>query len=346
MAASLHNVIRRSNGHAPARRRRGKALRGFSITELLVVIGIIVLLVGLLLPALAAAQQKARAVTTTGTTEQFALACESFHQKFGFYPGVVPENILASDPKISGTENALLHLMGGFVREEDDPTAFNDAAYAGPDWQMITFGTSPGQYRIRVNPFKVGDGPFINGQQHAPFFAPKGSELRPLPGQNLTNADASDPYADDTYRLPDLADAWGQPIIYLRSMRESGPLVAAAGATPAPQFARGSMIPYVGSVALGDEGKSQVDSVLNAGNDATRDDNFAQIIRHPAFGKPNEPQSSSPKGRFVIISPGRDGIFFSKFDGPGSKSTPVTDLITPGPKVIDEFDDLRRFGGS
>ncbi|MFO0874595.1 MAG: hypothetical protein U0575_11580 [Phycisphaerales bacterium] len=308
-------------------------------------IGIIVLLVALLLPALAAAQQKARATTTTGTMEQFALACESFHQKFGYYPGVVPENILAADPKISGTENALLHLMGGFVREEDDPTVFNSAAYSGSDWKTITFGSGPGQYRIKVNRFKLGEGPIINGQQQSPFFSPKGSELRALPGQNLVNADSGDPFADDAYQLPDLADAWGQPIIYLRSLRESGPLVGASGAVPAPQFSRASMSPYLASAALGDAGKAQSDSVLNSGNDANRDGNLAQIIRHPAFGKANEPQSSTPKGRFIVISAGKDGVFFSKFDGPGSKSTPVTDLVAAGPKTIDEFDDLRRFGG-
>src|SRR5262245_11450634 len=98
MAASTHIIRRPTPGGLRLARHRA-----FSITELLVVIGIIVLLVGLLLPALAAAQQKAKAVSTTGTAEQFALACESFHQKFGFYPGVVPENILAADPKISGT---------------------------------------------------------------------------------------------------------------------------------------------------------------------------------------------------------------------------------------------------
>lgn len=324
--------------------RTARARRtGFSITELLVVIGIIVLLVALLLPALAAAQQKARATATSGVMDQFKLACESFHQKFGFYPGVVPEAILASDPKISGTENALLHLMGGYIRQEDDPDLWNSPAYTGTDWETITFGSGANAYNIRVNRFKIGEGPRIGGQTYSPFFSPKGSELRALPGQNLTNAEAEDPFVSDSFKLPDLVDGWGQPIIYVRSLRESGPLV---GAADSAQFSRDTMAPYLNSVSLGELGKSQGDSILNQGNPVARDGNFAQLIRHPGFGVANQPLAGAPpQGRFVILSAGPDGVLYSRLDGPGKPLAPVDNIVTTGPKVIEEYDDLRRFGG-
>ena len=68
-------------------------LRAFTITELLVVVGIIVLLIGLLLPALGRVRQKARVTQTSSTLEEFAKACDAFNQQFGYYPGVVPEYI-------------------------------------------------------------------------------------------------------------------------------------------------------------------------------------------------------------------------------------------------------------
>lgn len=92
---------------------------GFTLTELLVAIGIIALLIGLLLPALSAVNQRAKKSATAALMEQFANACNAFQQQFGYVPGLVPEDVLAYDTaqsggvaKISGTENAILHLMG------------------------------------------------------------------------------------------------------------------------------------------------------------------------------------------------------------------------------------------
>ena len=103
----------------PTRRLARLGVPGFTITELLIVIGIIVLLIGILLPALGKVNERAKVAETNATMEEFAKACEAFRQEFGFYPGIVPEEILASDPQISGTENAIFHLMGGAIDQND-----------------------------------------------------------------------------------------------------------------------------------------------------------------------------------------------------------------------------------
>ena len=90
-----------------------KNRRGFTLIEIMVVIGIIALLVGILLPALSKVQERARMTQTLGLMQEFSKACDAFQQEFGRYPGLVPEEILANDPQISGTENAMLELMGG-----------------------------------------------------------------------------------------------------------------------------------------------------------------------------------------------------------------------------------------
>lgn len=318
--------------HTPASSTRR---HGFSLTELLVAIGIIALLIAILLPALSKVIGRAKTTQTQSTMQEFAKACDAFQQEFGFYPGIVPEPILAADPKISGTENALLHLMGGAV-DQDDP------AYAsfGGAWTEVTFGTGANQFRIKVNPQEIGRGPRVAGKQYPPFFAPKQTELQAVTQEY---SGSGFPLSVD---LPDLVDAWGQPVLYLRAMRDSGPLV---GPPATSQFAFGPILPYLqGVTALGELGKSQETSILVTAPDVAAA--LAQIIRQPAFGRGSEPLAGTPRGRYAIISAGPDGVFFSRFDGIGTQSTPRDDIVSQasnsaGPTAVQEYDDIRVFGG-
>jgi len=322
------------------------ARRGFTITELLVVIGIIVLLIGILLPALGKVNERAKRTQSAATMEEFAKACEAFRQEFGFYPGVVPEEVLVADPKISGTENALLHLMGGGINQ-DDP-AFNDSSTAG--WQVINFGSGANQYSIKVNPAQIGKGTRVGGKNYAPFFSPKTEELAPADGQIGRNGQQETSETPIGDRLPDLVDAWGQPILYLRAVRSVGPLVGEAGgaAPPKRQFILDSINPYLNSTSLGELGKSQSDSIIRIATGDNRAKTLGQIIRHPGMGNPTAPETGTPKGQIVLISAGKDGIYFSRFDGPGSTAAPVTNIVTGtygSPQVVEQFDDIVVFGG-
>ena len=305
--------------------------RGFSMTELLVVIGIIAVLAGILLVAMRGVRETGLRTQTESTMQEFSKACDTFQIEHGYYPGIVPETILAGSttPPLSGTENALLDLMGGAIRG-DDPR-YTDPAF--DDWQVIEIQPDNDLAKIKVNVNLIGDGPVINGRPFAPYFTPGGSAL------------VQAEYKPNTNRLPDLLDAWGQPIIYVRSMRSTGPLVGDVGDIPPPQFSRAAMTPYTESTALGAFGKNQTSlSILKMG-DAT----FAQIIRHPGFGEPGEPLNGTARGAYVLISAGPDGIYFSVTDGPGSPSNPVDDIVNDpdfnNPRVVEEYDDVRRFGG-
>ncbi|MSR41020.1 MAG: hypothetical protein EXS10_03865 [Phycisphaerales bacterium] len=314
---------------------------------MLVVIGIIALLIAILLPALSKVQERARKTETESLMQEFAKACELFQQQNGFYPGIVPENILAADPKISGTENAILQLCGGGI-PQDDPL-YNDTLYnAANGWTEITFnGGAAGIFRIKVNPARVGYGPRIRGVETPPYFSPKSGSLAPSAGQSLVSANA-DPFASDTYRIPDLLDSWGNPIVYMRRIRDVGPLVGLASNS---QFAMSPITPYTASVELGDSGQDQTNSLFNAAIATLRDATLAQIIRSSAFGKNHEPLYGNAKGSIALFSAGKDGVFFSKYDGPGSVTTAKIDIVTAasnptGPDVVNEYDDVRVFTGS
>jgi type II secretory pathway pseudopilin PulG len=351
--------------------RRADALprRGFSVTELLVVIGIIVLLIGLLLPAIGAARTAAKRGSTTATMQEFSKACEAFKLDQGRYPGVIPEPVLAANPNIiSGTENALLDLMGGYrLLTPQDPTAppgpvaadyfaFRDgsAPYTGNCNSVeIVFGSSG--YSIVIVPSRVGEGPYINGKQWPAYFTPKTEEFSAAEGTQVgephpvTNPCAG-ANAIPGYNIPDLLDSWGQPIIYMRAAGTTGPLAGISGSAPRPQFYPESALPYVQSSKLGEMGEDQNQtptnpdgSVLTVGTMADAAFKWAQILRAPAFGAPNDPLNGTARGQYALISAGKDGIYFSAWDGLGTSGSPEVDIDDP--QVLKDYDDIVQTGG-
>ncbi len=313
--------------------------RAFTLVELLVAIAIILVLIGILLPALGKVSTKARITATQATMNEFAKACDTFQAQFGYYPGVVPENMLAAtvNSPISGTENALLHLMGGAIRS-DDP-AYSTAA--GTEYTFGTTGTTgTGQIKIKVNSIDIGKGPRIEGKQYDSFFTPKDNQLKPVSGQ-----------VGEQIVLPDLVDAWGQPIGYVRSARIGGLVTGTGVTTDKPQFYLEPLSPYLSSTALGELGVDQVStSVFGTGSATDRLAYLAQLIRHPAFGSFQalaDARAGTPRGKYFLFSPGPDGIFFAKInDGPTASTAFVfTSAEARKPDVYATYNDVMVSGG-
>ena len=302
----------------PSNRIKNRSRRlGFTLVELLVAIGIIMVLIGILLPALGKVSTKAKATATTSTMNEFAKACDVFYTQFGYYPGIVPEAMLAAtvNPPISGTENALLHLMGGAIRN-DDPT------YATAAGTEFAFGTAVPPLKIKINPINIGRGPRIEGKQYESFFTPKDAQLKVVAGQ-----------VGQTLPLPDLIDAWGQPIGYIRSSRPTGLMTGAIAANP--QFFIEPLHAYFHSTGLGDFTIDQTaNSVFTPGLSQDKYNYLAQLIRHPAMGSfagLADATAGTPRGKYFLFSPGSDGIFFAKTgDGP----TPALIFLFTNPTVL------------
>ena len=115
------------------------------------------------------------------------------------------------------------------------------------------------------------------------------------------------------------------------------------------------MDPYLGSDSLGDSSLPQttqgapIYTLFEDGSTPVdKKKLFAQFLRHPGFGDPDKPLSGTPRGKYLLISAGKDGIYFSRIDGLGNKTTPVTSTVIlskEGLAGLDNWDDIRLFGG-
>ncbi|MHC4775860.1 MAG: type II secretion system protein, partial [Planctomycetota bacterium] len=215
------------------------------MTELMVVVAIIAVLAGILLTAMGGVRRRAMSTQTQSTMQEFAKACEAFQIEHNRYPGIIPEQVLADIgtggvPEISGTENALLDLMGGArTRSQlnpndpdfDDIDACNTGGVLCPD-----LSAAAGQWELKADVNRIGEGPKVDGRLHAPYFTPSEAALQGVEGQ------VAEP--DAIVRIPDLVDAWGQPIVYVRRARATGPLARDPDNPQLPpQFFTASMTP-------------------------------------------------------------------------------------------------------
>lgn len=335
---------------------------GFTLLEMLIVVAIIALLIGLLLPALGSVSDLARRTKTQAIMHDFSKACDLFIQDHGSPPGVIPETVLSAEPLISGTENALLHLMGGFrvlrpedvgsgSRTEDEYQSYRTNCMNNTQvwWREIIFNSG---WQLFICSADIGNGPLIKGKQYDPYFTPAGGAFKAARGQVGEPDDAP---------MPDLVDSWGTPIIYIRRARSVGLLVDGG----AGQFLRGTANPYLNSLALGEQLNAQADpgfsreawSVLNVtGGTATCNSsipldqwNFMVVLGHQSFTRgrcsngPPDLVYTTARGDYLILSAGPDAIFLSRTDGAGSPKTPEDEI--PIAAVVEEYDDIVMMGG-
>ena len=208
---------------------------GFTLVEVMVVISIIVVLAGILLVALGNATESARRAKTTTALGSFRAGCDSFALDHNTYPGVLPSTAL-DGLEITSTQNALLHLLGGYRVYNDRSSVAERAEYDA----YLESSTSEGREVYEINltdpvtsidwnlvvvPSRMGEGPVINGKPYSPYFSPRDTEL-------VFNIEGIQDYTSGINTLPNLVDAWGTPVLYFRQERGVGPMVSPEAGEP------------------------------------------------------------------------------------------------------------------
>ena len=345
-------------------------IHGFTLIEVMVVMSIIVVLAGILLVALGTATDSARRAKTTATLNSFRAACDAFALDHNSYPGVVPETALGDGLRLTSTQNALLHLMGGFrVYNDNSPQSEISAAEqyrsnAESEGRFVmgdlnlTDATTGLNWTLVVVPSRIGEGPLINGKPYSPYFAPKDSEFAYNEGQTTD-------YASGLNMLPQLVDNWKTPILYFRQGRTVGPVLSTSD-SPGLFNINGQQL-YLQATRLGELGFAQNQTpgpgsriAFNgqagggiggnpSGNGEPTDEQIKWLtlmLTHPAFYDPDQPDYGQPKSAYMIVSAGEDGVFMARNDGPiadtGAFDYEFEDATH---EDLEEFDDVIIYGG-
>ncbi len=328
---------------------------GFTLIEILVVIAIIAVLAGILLAALSGVQKAAKKTKTTSLMQSFGRACDEFALDHGRYPGILPDSVI-DGTTITSTQNALLELMGGARVKSPQSTStvvqeFDDFA---SNTSIPTFTITSG-WELAFNPARFGEGPWINGKITDPYFSPKSSDLE------WTEYDSNNP---GTFSFPALVDSWNTPIVYLRGVRKSGPIIALGSNNPLPQYDLPGLSNFVQSAL-------NANSSLLSETMQTDEERLAWLtllLAHPTFWEidPDDPQAptfssgtawGTTRGRYMLLSAGPDTVFLEVANEQVHNNqeinitNPFSSLINPTtgditPATMDSFDDVVVHGGA
>jgi type II secretory pathway pseudopilin PulG len=113
-------------------RRQQSAGQGFTLVELLVVVGVIVLLVGVLVPLVGRAYRQGNRARSTADLQAIATALEAYRQDFGDYPrlGLVHRDAVAPNSLNNIRRNVGAAVLGKALVGPGEQARFNTPGYS------------------------------------------------------------------------------------------------------------------------------------------------------------------------------------------------------------------------
>jgi len=238
--------------------------RAFTLTELLIAIGIIVILIGLLLPVVTKVRRAAYSASTQSQISTLTSAIEAYHNDFNAYPGPLPLNQInvlqsstdttATNPlvynlagtavnlstttaqgatiavgQISGAENLVLGLLGGLtVTRANGSGQLDITAYQYDATKIFTTDSSGNLTKI-PGPTGAQSLAISTSKTYSPYMTVQASDLS-APTASASFADSAGRSPKDTI-IPVFVDKYpdAMPILYMRSQRGAAGLVSFAG---------------------------------------------------------------------------------------------------------------------
>jgi prepilin-type N-terminal cleavage/methylation domain-containing protein len=317
------------------------ARRGFTLVEMLTVIGIIVLLVSILLPVVGAVRTRGHEADTRAMLARIATGIESYYSDFNAYPGPIGNDQISVTPgpnivaktgagmtldktKITQAENLVLGVLGGLNVETNGNVVFDPALVGqGP---MSLNPRAPKKHRSYMD--KVSLTPVFSDASKGHHFGDEAGE------------------ADDTC-IPEFLDKFpdGMPILYMRANRGAAGIatnVVQSGTTRQAQYDLHQIIGYT-SKNIG-AGRSLSESEYSVGPARSAYAQFKHGLRtvtpnttiietstnrppgetgfsyvypydlHAFLRSPSIANTARQKDGYILISAGADRVYGTKDD--------------------------------
>lgn len=341
--------------------RNERSRKGFTLVELVIVIGIIALLMGILVPVVSKVRVSGQMAASNAQLRNLSMAITEYHTTFKAYPGYFNEEKFQDDTDFTSTENMTLSLLGGAKHVDDD---FDNRSNL-PD---MANEKSPNPQDYNVDLTDIGKGPknSVSRRSYGAFYAYQADEVAVIQKNDETHNN-----------MPELVDkVTGLPILYYRfrsgsqvnGVYNSNQRYRVAINVNDAYLSDGDPSTNYGSIlktAAGDQYPQWGSSLIHANSpdfdDDKRLDNFATIFRNNKLSDPitthlypdgdNNPNSGGGDiitGGYALIAPGPDGIYFNEKHNVYRSPNGEDDLDLPATTYNkqDTFDDIVIIGGS
>lgn len=308
--------------------------RAFTLVELLTVIGIIVLLIGILLPVIASVRRAGWQTDSQAAIVNLSSAIERYQSDFRAYPGPAPNLAFNGTGAFAGrtetydgvfyhrlttSEFMVLALVGGWepvgtgvfqaAQVGSGPMSHNPIASARRRWPPY-IDAVPGQNLLPETP---GGGPTVRWNRRA-----------------MTTADGNNYDTYDNPSVPEFIDRFpdAMPILYLRANVGATAVASESYSPTAPaQYVWNQLYPYIRDPDASNFPASSEDTnnnnLLDAGEDqngnGTLDKDFATgqaYFRNPGIGDPGNAATWQPRQKdgFWLIGAGPDRKYGTRDD--------------------------------
>lgn len=358
---------------ANARCARRRPAGGFTLAELLVVIGIIALLVSILVPVVGSVRIRGQTADTASLIRAIDAACQTYYSDHQAWPGplsndqlgVAPaaappavragtddffrlgtlNDTVSSDPEygVTGTENLVLGLLGGLVEVDvdSDPTTAPEVQY-----DPAAFGRGPVKLGGRS---PGGYSPYFDAAEPSARMkyvdAEEAVRARVPPAEGLQWGRFSDGVvvASDSI-IPEFVDRYSDPmpILYFRSQPAARDApVADYGAEPV--FDLNQIVGYVREQPPAETDPNDPPDYIGIGRQSLSETHAANMRYH---GLLPDGELPIPGGTMdQNLRPFAAEHYLRSPNGTGARQADRYGLVSAGPdRVYGTKDDLTNFG--
>ncbi|HEX8525277.1 MAG TPA: prepilin-type N-terminal cleavage/methylation domain-containing protein [Tepidisphaeraceae bacterium] len=204
------------------------ASNGFTLVELLVAIGIIIILIGILLPVVSKVRGQAHVAGVQNQIRSLEAAIEQYHGAFGAYPGPLANDEIYYNAYKPDPQTRVYSTFSGQSSVTDFDTTLDPKLVTGAENLVLgLFGglriqRSGQTTTLLYDPSLVGNGPLslnVNSPKKYPVFGEmKNLSWRTVNGKRTGHYEDDAGAATDTI-IPEILDTFPSPlpILYLRA---------------------------------------------------------------------------------------------------------------------------------